>query len=203
MNQPSLPELSAPAPAFWQRRPQLMWGLAVFGLTAGLTYAAFPPIGTGEAAYAMLLPAVLWAYRKPDFKAYATAVLGAQVVAWIGLLAWLHHVSWFGMVALGTLSGLLNGLWFLAVWWYVPRLTGHRVYFRLLALLGLAGLWVMGEWLRGVIFGGFPWLPLAASQWQRPLLLQVASVGGAWVVSYVLVCFNLGAAAYAHRIFYE
>ncbi len=192
-----------PAQTFWQRRPQLVWGFGVFILTALLTYAAFPPVDAGEAAYVMLLPAVLWAYREPKFKLFALTVLGAQVVAWIGLLAWLHHVSWLGMVALGTLSGLLNGLWFLAAWWFVPRIRGHRVFFRLFAFLGLAGLWVMGEWLRGVIFGGFPWLPLAASQWERPIVLQAASVGGAWIVSWVLVCFNLGAAAFAHRITYE
>ncbi len=191
------------APTFRQRNPHLGWGLGVFVLTVLFTYGAFPPVGAGEAAYVLLLPAVLWAYREPKFKPFACAVLGAQVVAWTGLLAWLHNVSWFGMVALGTLSGLINGLWFLAVWWFVPRIKGHRIFVRLFTFLGLAGLWVMGEWLRGVIFGGFPWLPLASSQWQRPLVLQVASVGGAWVVSYVLVCFNLGAAAYAHRIFYE
>ena len=72
-----------------------------------------------------------------------------------------------------------------------------------MALLGLAALWVVLEWLRSVIFGGFPWLPLAASQWQRPLILQSAAYAGAWSVSFVLVVFNLGAAAYAHRIFFE
>jgi apolipoprotein N-acyltransferase len=59
------------------------------------------------------------------------------------------------------------------------------------------------EWIRSVIFSGFPWLPLAASQWQRPLVLQSASFAGAWAVSFVLVLFGLGIAAYAHRIFFE
>lgn len=198
----SLPvEPSPSAPSFWQRNPHQVWACVVFVLTVAFTYAAFPPIGIGELAYVMLLPAVMWAYREPSFKLYASVMLGAQVVAWIGLLSWLHHVTWFGMFALGTFIGLLNGAWFLAVWWTIPRLKGHRVFLLMMVMLGLAGLWVMGEWLRGVIFGGFPWLPLAASQWERPLVLQAASVGGAWVVSFVLVCFNLGAASYVHRIF--
>lgn len=193
----------APRPTLWQRHPHLGWGLAVFALTALLTWAAFPPVGAGEAAYVLLIPAALWAYRAPRFRAYAAAVLGAQVVAWGALLFWLTNVSWVGWLLLAPFLGLLTGSWFLAAWWWLPRLKGHRMFVRLLALWGLAALWVVVEWLRGWIFGGFPWLPLASSQWTRPLLLQVASVAGAGAVSFVLVAFNLGAAAYAHRIFYE
>lgn len=193
----------APRPSLGQRHPHLGWGLAVFALTALLTWAAFPPVGAGEAAYVLLLPAALWAYRAPRFRAYAAAVLGAQVVAWGALLFWLTHVSWLGWALLATFLGLLGGTWFLAARWWLPRLRGHRMLVRLLALWGLAALWVLLEWVRGWILGGFPWLPLAASQWTRPLVLQVASVAGAGAVSFVLVAFNLGAAAYAHRIFYE
>lgn len=193
----------APAPTLWQRHPQLGWGLAVFALTALLTVAAFPPINAGEAAYALTVPAVLWAYRRPGFKAYAWSVLGAQAVAWTILLGWLHHVTWAGLFLLGPFVGLIVGLWFLAAWWTIPRLAGHPAVIRIISLAGLAGLWVVLEWMRGMLFGGFPWLPLAASQWERPLVLQVASVTGAWGVSFLLVFFSLGVAAYAHRIFYE
>ena len=192
-----------PRATLWQRHPQLGWILAVFGLTAFLTYAAFPPIDTGEAGYVLALPAVLWAYRRPPFRIFAATVLGAQVVAWTLLMGWLHNVTWVGLFLLGPFVGLLAGLWFLALWWVVPRLAGHQAFIRLLAVSGLAALWVVGEWLRGALFGGFPWLPLAASQWQRPLVLQCAAVTGAGGVSFVLVFFNLAAAAYAHRIFFE
>lgn len=193
----------APAPTFRQRHPHLMWGLAVFALTVGLTVAAFPPVNTGEAAYVLAMPAVLWAYRKPNFRAYALSVLGAQMVAWTILLSWLHHVTWVGLFLLGPFIGLLTGLWYLAAWFAIRRLAGHPAMTRIIGLLGLTALWIVLEWLRSLIFGGFPWLPLAASQWQRPLLLQSASIAGAWSVSYLLVYFNLAVAAYAHRIFFE
>jgi apolipoprotein N-acyltransferase len=193
----------APKLTLWQRHPHLGWGLATFVLTIILTYVAFPPVNVGEAGYVMLVPAVLWAYRRPQLKPFLLAALGGQVVAWTLLLSWVSNVSWLGLFLLGPFIGLLVGLWFVAAWWWIPRLRGHRVFVRLVALLGLASLWVLLEWLRGWIFGGFPWLPLAASQWMRPFVLQSASFGGAWVVSFVLVCFNLGTAAYAHRIFYE
>ncbi len=192
-----------PQPTLWQRRPNLAWVLAVFGLTVLLINLSFPPFNTGEAAYVLALPAILWAYRRPDFKLYAWTVLGAQAVGWTILLGWLHHVTWVGLFLLGPFIGLLVGVWFLAVWWTIPRLRGHKALVRILAMFGLAALWVVLEWLRGVIFSGFPWLPLAASQWQRPLLLQVAAYAGAWATSFILVVFNLGAAAYAHRAFFE
>jgi apolipoprotein N-acyltransferase len=197
------PDPYEPVPTFWQRHPVLPWVVAVFGLTLFLTYAAFPPFNTGEAGYVFALPAVLWAYRRPAFRVFAWTVLGAQVVAWTLLLGWLHNVTLLGPFLLGPFVGLLIGLWYLAVWWAIPRLAGHQAMVRIPAMLGLAALWVLLEWLRTVIFGGFPWLPLAASQWQRPLVLQSASYAGAWSVSFILIYFNLAAAAYAHRIFYE
>ena len=193
----------APQPTLWQRHPQLGWALAVFALTVVLTYVSFPPVSTGEFAFAFAVPAVLWAYRAPPFKIFALSVLGAQAVAWTSLLGWLHHVTWAGLFLLGPFIGVLIGLWYLAVWWMMPRLRGHQVIVRIIALLGLAGLWVVLEWVRGIIFSGFPWLPLAASQWQRPFMLQVSAYAGAWAVSFVLMVFNLGVAAYAHRIFFE
>ena len=197
------PDPYEPRLTLWQRHPQLGWVLGVFGFTVLLTYIAFPPVDTGEAAYVLALPAVLWAYRRPAFRLFAWTVLGAQAVAWTLLLGWLHHVTWAGLFLLGPFVGLLVGAWFLAVWWTIPRLAGHQAVVRIIGLLGLAALWVMLEWVRSVLFGGFPWLPLAASQWQRPLILQSASYAGAWSVSFLLIFFNLAAAAYTHRIFFE
>lgn len=205
-----MPTQSIPAPdpyepklTLWQRQPQLGWMLGVFVCTALLTWAAFPPFNTGEAGYAFAIPAVLWAYRKPAFRNFAWVVLGAHVVAWTALLGWLHNVSWAGLFLLGPFVGLQVGLWFLAAWWALPRLAGQPALLRIIALLGLAALWVMMEWMRSTLFGGFLWLPLAASQWQRPLILQSASYAGAWSVSFILIFFNLAGAAYANRIFFE
>jgi apolipoprotein N-acyltransferase len=197
------PDPYDPKPTLWQRHPNLGWVLAVFGFTVLLTYIAFPPVSTGGAAYVLALPALLWAHRKPAFRIFAGTVLAAQMVAWTLLLWWLHHVTWFGLFLLGPFVGLLIGSWFLAAWWAIPRLAGQKVLVRIFALFGLAALWVVLEWFRSVLFGGFPWLPLAASQWQRPLLLQVAAYAGAGATSFILVVFNLGAAAYVHRAFFE
>lgn len=175
----------------------------MFVLTVVLTVLSFPPFKIPEAAYAMLLPGVFWAYTRPRFGVFAVTLLAAQAVAWTILLSWLHHVSWLGLALLGPFVGIWVGSWFLAAWWVLPRILGQSIPVRLLAVLGLAGVWVVIEWTRSWILGGFPWLPLAASQWERSSILQIAAYTGAYGVSFVLVMMNLGFGAYAHRLFRE
>jgi apolipoprotein N-acyltransferase len=186
-------------PAFFDKNPGLVWASAVFGLTAVLTVLMFPPYTTPEFAYAFAVPALFWAYERPRFKPYALTLFAAQAVAWTILLGWLHHVTWLGLFLLGPFMGAWTGLWYLGAWWVVPRMRGRQALLRLLAMLGLGGLWVLIEWSRTWLLGGFPWLPLAASQWQRSAVLQIAAWTGAWGVSFILIVFNLGFAAYFHR----
>jgi apolipoprotein N-acyltransferase len=190
-------------PNWWQRRGREVVAAVVFVATVVLTVLAFPPFRFPEAAYAMLLPGVLWAYTRPGFRLYASTMLAAQAVAWTILLSWLHHVTWFGWLLLGPFIGVWVGVWYLAGWWMMPRIVGRPIPPRLLAVLGLAGAWVVVEWSRSWLLGGFPWLPLSASQWERTSILQIAAYTGAGGVSFVLVMMNLGFAAYAHRLFRE
>jgi len=198
---PDLPPYDpyAEKPSFFDKNPGLVWGAAVFGLTVVLTVLMFPPYTTPEFAYAFAGPALFWAYERPRFKPYALTLFAAQAVAWTILLGWLHHVTWLGLFLLGPFMGAWTGLWYLGAWWVLPRMRGRPALLRLLAMLGLGGLWVLIEWSRTWFLGGFPWLPLAASQWQRSAVLQIAAWTGAWGVSFILIVFNLGFAAYFHR----
>ena len=193
----------APQPTWWERQPETVAAVTVFGLTALLAVLSFPPFKMPEFAYAMLVPGVFWAYLRPRFKLYAWTMLGAQALAWTIILGWLHHVTWLGLGLLGPVVGAWIGCWYLAVWWTMPRLLGRSTPVRLLGILGLAGGWVLIEWTRTWLLGGFPWLPLAATQWERASILQIAAYTGAYGVSFVLVVMNLGFAAYSHRLFRE
>ena len=190
-------------PSFFQRQAEYVAAVTVFVLTVVLAVVSFPPFKLSEFAYAMLTPGILWAYRRPRFKLYAWTMLAAQAVAWTILLGWLHNVTWLGLFLLGPFVGGWVGSWYLAAWWTMPRMLGRPTPVRLLALVGLAGAWVLVEWTRTWLLGGFPWLPLAASQWERSSILQIAAYTGAYGVSFVLVAMNVGFAAYGHRLFYE
>ena len=190
-------------PSWTQRHANRLWALGVFIATIVLTVLAFPPSRTPEFAYAFAAPALFWAYLRPSFRLYAWTVLGAQAVAWTIILGWLHNVTIGGLLLLGPFMGVWIGVWFLAARWALPRMLGQSTPLRLLAMFGLAGLWVVGEWTRTWFLSGFPWMPLAATQWQRMVILQIAAFTGAGGVSFVLIAMNLGFAAYAHRLLRE
>ena len=192
-----------PRPSFVQRHAQPIAAVAVFVFTVVLAVGAFPPFKAPEFAYAMLVPAIYWAYTRPRFKLYAWTLFAAQAVAWTIILGWLHNVTWLGLFLLGPFVGAWVGTWYLAVWWAMPRILGKPTLTRLIVVLGLAGMWVLIEWTRTWLLSGFPWLSLAASQWERATILQIAAYTGAYGISFVLVMMNLGFAAYAHRLFRE
>jgi len=188
-------------PPWWQRHPGWVWAAGVGALTALLTVISFPPCNVPEFEYAFAVPAIYWAYRRPSFRLYVGTLFAAQAVAWTALLWWLHYVTWAGLFLIGPFIGAWIGVWYLAVWWAMPRLADRPVLLRIVGLFGLAGGWVILEWLRTWFLGGFPWLPLAASQWQRTALLQIAAFTGAYGVSFILIFFNLGFATSAWKLY--
>ncbi|WP_052361314.1 apolipoprotein N-acyltransferase [Geminisphaera colitermitum] len=199
----SLPPPPPPPSPWWRRHADTLIALIVFAATCAFTILMAPPGRAPEAAYIFAGPAIFWAYRRPAWRPYLFATLGSQVVAWTVILGWLHHVTWLGLFLLGPVIGLWVGAWFAAARWVMPRMIGRPTITRLLAMLGLAGVWVIIEWTRTWLLSGFPWLPLAATQWQRISILQIASYTGATGVSFVLIVVNIGAAAYAHRLLCE
>jgi apolipoprotein N-acyltransferase len=196
-------EPTAPPPPAWVRHRDLLIAGAVFVLTVVLTVICFPPRTSPEFAYVFAAPAVFWAYTRPRLRLYAWTLFAAQAVSWTILLSWLRHVTWGGWLLLGPFVGAWVGVWYLAAWWAMPRIAGRPTPIRLAGQLGLAAAWVVLEWTRTWFLGGFPWLPLAASQWQRPSILQIASYTGETGVSFVLIAANVGFAAYANRLFRE
>jgi apolipoprotein N-acyltransferase len=199
----SAPDPYAPKTNFLTRHADYVGAAVVFVTTVVLAVLAFPPYHAPELAYAMLVPGTYWAYTRPRLRLFAWTMGTAQAVAWTILLGWLHHVTWAGLLVLGPLAGLWVGTWYLAAWWTMPRMIGRPTLTRFAAMLGLAAGWVVIEWTRTWLFGGFPWLPLAASQWTMVSMLQVAAFTGAYGVSFMVVTVNLGFAAYAHRLFRE
>jgi len=84
-------------------------------------------------------------------------------------------------------------------------MLGRPTPVRLVAMMGLAGVWVLIEWTRTWLFGGFPWMPLAATQCDINTIsvIQIAAYTGAGGVSFVVVAANIGLGAFAHRLFRE
>ena len=167
-----------------------------WGIIAGLLSALFwilciPPFDFAEAAYIAFVPLLLWLYTKPTRRVFWLVAVGAAWVSWFVILIWLRHVTWFGTIALSGILAVICAAWLFFAKCILPQLVARNILLRILGFAGIAGAWVVLEWSRTWLLWGFPWAPLALSQWERPVVLQIAAWSGAYGVSFLLIFFNL------------
>jgi apolipoprotein N-acyltransferase len=151
---------------------------ALSGLLLSL---ALPPANLGVLAFLAPIP-LLWLVR--EARPWRGALLGlAFGIAYFGAV--LYWIWQFGQLAWGALTlacaaylGVF-GLLAPAVWrWDRP----------IRSVAGLAALWTVQEWLRGMWpVGGFGWGQLGTTQTGNPFLIRLASVTGVWGVSFTVV----------------
>ena len=159
-------------------------------LTGSVWIASMPPFNFGELAYVLFVPLLIWVYTKPSWRSVLWVAGLSALLAWAGILIWLRHVTYIGTVLLAGCLSIYFILWLSYVRWILPRLLQQSFPFRVLGFLGIAGTWVVCEWLRSILIYGMPMGPLALSQWQKPVLLQMAAWTGAYGVSFFLIFFN-------------
>ena len=169
-------------------------------LSAFFSIVAFPPYDAPEAGFVILIPMLIWFRFEPSLKQVAWTGFGVGWISWFVLIFWLRHVTWLGLLALSAIVAAHFALWCVGSAWLSRRLLKGDPWMGAPFAIGVAALWVVIEHIRGWIFTGFPWLPLSASQWSRPVMLQSAAFLGAWGVSFGLAFLNAGVASYAVRI---
>ena len=169
----------------------LFWG-ALCGLATALFWVlSIPPFEFAESAYVAFVPLALWLYTRPSRKQCLGIAFGTAWFAWFAILIWLRHVTWIGTLILSGILALFFVLWALMAHALLSRIATRSFLYRACAFTGVAGTWVVLEWARSWVLWGFPWAPLALSQWQRPVVLQIAAWTGAYGVSFFLIFFNL------------
>ncbi|MFJ3927562.1 apolipoprotein N-acyltransferase [Streptomyces sp. NPDC090022] len=165
------------------------WWRAVAAPVAGaLPALAFPAPALWWWAYVALVPWMLLLRTAPSARR-------AALEGWLGglgLILAVHHWLLPSLhVFLLPLAALLGLLWI--PWALLVRrlLGGVPPPGRAAAALVLvpAG-WLLPELARSWQGLGGPWGLLGASQWQVPAALRVASVGGVWLVSLLVVAVN-------------
>ena len=158
--------------------------------TGGFWIASMPPHDFGELAYVLFVPLLIWVYTKPGWRSVFCVAGLSSLLAWLGILVWLRHVTYIGTVLLASCLSIYFILWLCYVRWILPRLISQTFPIRVIGFLGIAGIWVVFEWLRSILIYGMPMGPLAVSQWKTPVLLQLAAWTGAYGVSFFLIFFN-------------
>jgi apolipoprotein N-acyltransferase len=183
--------------------------VALAALAGALLALSFPKFGHPACAWIALVPLFLalsgWNGRPgplPGTTAARGAFLGlvTSLVFFCGTLYWTGPVlvTFGGLPApLGVVSVLL-----LSLYLGLYNAVGTAALGVILRRYGAAGLWlapmawVSGEYLRGTLLSGFPWVVIGDSQVEVLPVAQVASVLGLYGVS-LLVAFVNGGLAYA------
>jgi len=183
--------------------------IALAALSGLLLALSFPKFGHPACAWIALVPLFLalsgWTGRPgplPGTTPLRGISLGlvASLVFFCGTLYWTGPVlvTFGGLPApLGVVSVLL-----LSLYLGLYNAVGTAALGVILKRYGRAGLWlapaawVSGEYLRGTLLSGFPWVVLGDSQVDVLPVAQLASVGGLYAVS-LFVAFVNAALAYA------
>ncbi|MFD3824279.1 apolipoprotein N-acyltransferase [Streptomyces sp. NPDC058625] len=165
---------------------------AVAAVAGALPVLAFPAPSLWWFAHVALVPWIALVRAAPTGRR-------AAFDGWCGgfgfMLAMHHWLLPNLHVFTFVLAALLGVLW--APWgWLVRRLLGGtpsrgRVA---AALVVLPSAWLAVELVRSWEALGGPWGVLGASQWQVTAALRLASVGGVWLLSFLVVLVNVAAA---------
>jgi apolipoprotein N-acyltransferase len=163
---------------------------------------AVPAVASALLLFLSFHPANLWPLA---WGALAPLMAGALLdrrggraflVAWLGgflfftaALFWIRHTASFGPWGIGLYKGLYWGLFVLILrrlclrgGWPIP--------------LAAPAAWVGLEFLRSYLFGGLPYLLIGYTQHEALGVIQIADLGGVWLVSLLIVFVN-GVAARA------
>ncbi|MDX2560439.1 apolipoprotein N-acyltransferase [Streptomyces sp. TX20-6-3] len=153
---------------------------------------AFPAPGLWWWAYLALVPWLLLIRTAPGAgRAALDGWLGG-----IGFVFAVHHWLLPSLhVFLLPLSALLGLLWLPWAWLVRSLIGGAPSALRATtALVALPSGWLLIELVRSWEGLGGPWGLLGASQWQVPAALRLASVGGVWLVTALVVAVNTAVA---------
>jgi apolipoprotein N-acyltransferase len=199
-------ELDAGRPAFKLDHPVLKSPLLpLFGsiLSGVLLALAFPGFGNPMVIFVALVPLML-----------AVQAASVKKAAWLGLLSgfvfFMMTLSW-----LGNLTGRVEGiglqlsallgfavLAFYCALYFIPfaiavslgtkKWAGDNLWKNVRFMFAVTMVWVGSEYLRGILFTGFPWNPLGVSQYENLAIIQIAEWGGVSAISAYIVWLNAG-----------
>lgn len=159
--------------------------LGLAALSGFLLFLANPPAGIGPLAFIALVPMFFALTRSGTSRgALLGMVFGftyyALVMYWLLLFG---ELAWGGLAFVNACYAGLFGL-------VAPALFRAKRPFR--SAVGVAALWTGVEFVHGAWpLGGLTWGDVAYTQSANHLLMPLASVTGAWGVTFVVVLVNL------------
>lgn len=170
--------------------------LLLLPLISGIALSlAFPPFSIFPLAWVGLIPFLHFLTRRPGWGSTLLGHLLMSLAYFGGVLYWIPRVmvtfggfSWPGAIGVFLLLLLLLSA-FLFPFTLLTRLVAARSEKQ--ALVCAAGFWLLTEVLRNFYaVNGFPWALLGYSQYPYLWIIQIADIGGVYLVSFLLVLVN-------------
>ena len=167
-----------------------IWLAVLSGL---LMSAAFPKIGADWIAWFALVPFFL------SLRTVDTTGEALRMGFFAGLAHYLTLVYWlaYTMNTYGNLPYVLSVpilflfAFYLSLFWAAFSMVVYRTCHRPSSLLFSApAAWVGLEFLRSVLFTGFPWQMVGHSLYKRQMLIQICDITGAYGLSGLIVLCN-------------
>jgi apolipoprotein N-acyltransferase len=200
-----------------------LWRLLAVFISAYLLACAFPlppalkSMEGSSAAWLGLIPLILVSRLSRPRQAFRWGWL-CGFIFWLVSAAWvlqLRHtwgylpVVLLAWVALAGYCALYVGLFAAVLSGVFPDSSedsikaSKRQLRRLGVIVAAPVIWVGCEYLRGVLFTGFPWNLLGSSQYKNIAVIQLATLGGVYLVSGLIVLLNTALAITALRVVHE
>lgn len=180
--------------------------------TGALLTLCYPPYNQGWLSWIALTPLTAAAFtpggrwRRAAFGYVAGVVFFFCVFWWLSSLAELYQNPW--LLTLPLLLALFMGLYFAFWTWFLGEMLtafdpvrSFDVSLRNLALGALgASAWVVHEWVRERLFGGFGWNPLGVALHRDLAMVQIAEITGTPGLSWLVAFANLMGVIIVRRI---
>jgi apolipoprotein N-acyltransferase len=159
-------------------------------LAGAVPVLAFPAPNLELLAWVGLLPGLLLMLAAPTRREAAVRGWWFGTGYLLAAMYWLAPNVGPGLLLVAIVLGFLWSGVGLAVWALLrPPVTAAGAA---AALAVVPSAWLTTEWLRSWQGFGGPWAVLGVSQWQHPVVLALAALGGVWLVSFALVAANTG-----------
>lgn len=155
---------------------------------------AFPKFNLNILAWVAFIPWFLALQHKTLAQAAGLGFI-TGCVFFGGLLYWIYNV----LTIYGHLPGIISLFFLILLIAYLALYFSSFAFFwRWLDLKNSSGqilfasaFWVTLEYIRGILFSGFPWELLGYSQYQVLPLIQIAELTGVYGVSFLIILVNI------------
>ena len=173
----------------WLKQNNSMQTFLLATFSSVLLWLAFPPIGVWPLAWIATIP-LIWltlVEELPGKRPYRQLLL-AGFIYWLVAYHYVRIPHWllnFGWLALAGYFAVYTPMLVAAA-----RAMIHR--YKIHPMLAVPIVWAGVEWMQTNFFTGLGIGSLSQSQFQQPILIQVADLSGPYAVSFIMVLFATG-----------